>query len=70
VEATAAIVDFVTNQVALPELDLRKRLTVSAGYGGAEVHVGEGSNLVGQPLARSLLVGGVCWSRCCTRAPS
>ncbi|MEX2550193.1 MAG: RimK family alpha-L-glutamate ligase [Nitriliruptoraceae bacterium] len=52
-DIAGAIVDFVANQVAFPELDVRQRLTVSSGYGVAELQIGEQSNLVGKPLAES-----------------
>ena len=45
-----AIVDFVDNQVAFPELDVRQRLSVSRGYGVAELLVREDGKFVGQPL--------------------
>ena len=52
-DIAGAIVDFVANQVAFPELDVRQRLTVSSGYGVAELHIGERSDLVGKTLASS-----------------
>ncbi len=52
-DIAGAIVDFVANQVAFPELDVRQRLTVSSGYGVAELHIGERSDLVGKTLAGS-----------------
>jgi ribosomal protein S6--L-glutamate ligase len=52
-DIAGAIVDFVANQVAFPELDVRQRLTVSSGYGVAELHIGERSDLVGRTLATS-----------------
>jgi ribosomal protein S6--L-glutamate ligase len=52
-DIAGAIVDYIANQVAFPELDVRQRLTVSTGYGVAELHIGDGSNLVGRTLAAS-----------------
>jgi ribosomal protein S6--L-glutamate ligase len=52
-DIAGAIVDYVANQVAFPELDVRQRLTVSSGYGVAELHIGEKSDLVGRTLAAS-----------------
>ncbi|MBT4983889.1 MAG: RimK family alpha-L-glutamate ligase [Ilumatobacter sp.] len=52
-DIAGAIIDHIANQVAFPELDVRQRLTVSTGYGVAEVHVPEGSEFVGQTLAES-----------------
>lgn len=36
-----------------PEIDLRQRLTVSRGYGVAEISIPEGSQYVGQSIAES-----------------
>ena len=47
------IVDFVDNQVAFPELDVRQRLSVSRGYGVAELMVREDGAFVGRPLGDS-----------------
>ena len=38
---------------AFPELDVRQRLTVSTGYGVAELLVRDGSELVGRTIADS-----------------
>jgi ribosomal protein S6--L-glutamate ligase len=54
-DVAGAVIDYVANQVAFPELDVRQRLTVSAGYGVAELQIGEGSGLVGCTLAQSEL---------------
>ena len=52
-DIAGAIVDYVANQTAFPELDVRQRLSVSAGYGVAELHVGEASALVGATIGDS-----------------
>ena len=52
-DIAGAIIDHIANQVAFPELDVRQRLTVSTGYGVAEIYVPEGSEFVGQTLAAS-----------------
>ncbi len=44
-DIAGAIVDYISTQVAFPELDIRQRLTVSTGYGVAELQVGEGSTV-------------------------
>lgn len=44
------IVDYVDNQVAFPELDVRQRLSVSRGYGVAELLVREDGSFIGQTL--------------------
>ncbi len=52
-DIAGAVVDYVANQVDFPELDVRQRLTVSTGYGVAELLVREGLDLVGRTLAES-----------------
>jgi ribosomal protein S6--L-glutamate ligase len=52
-DIAGAIVDYVANQVAFPELDVRQRLTVSSGYGVAEILVREGAEMIGKPLKDS-----------------
>ncbi|MEQ8841635.1 MAG: RimK family alpha-L-glutamate ligase [Acidimicrobiales bacterium] len=52
-DIAGAIVDYVANQVGFPELDVRQRLSVSTGYGVAELHVREGAGLVGTTIADS-----------------
>jgi len=52
-DVAGAIIDHVANQVAFPEIDVRQRLTISTGYGVAELVVHTGSDLVGKPLRES-----------------
>jgi ribosomal protein S6--L-glutamate ligase len=52
-DIAGAIIDYVANQVAFPELDVRQRLTVSTGYGVAELYVREDAELVGKSIAAS-----------------
>ena len=52
-DIAGAMVDYIDRQVAFPELDVRQRLTVSTGYGVAELHVRPGSDLVGKSIAQS-----------------
>lgn len=52
-DIAGAIIDHIANQVAFPELDVRQRLTVSTGYGVAELHIPEGSEFVGQTIGDS-----------------
>jgi ribosomal protein S6--L-glutamate ligase len=52
-DVAGAIIDYVANQVAFPELDVRQRLTVSTGYGVAELQVHEDADLVGTTIAES-----------------
>lgn len=52
-DIAGAVIDYVANQVDFPELDVRQRLTVSIGYGVAELLVKEDSHLVGKELKSS-----------------
>jgi ribosomal protein S6--L-glutamate ligase len=52
-DVAGSIIDFIEGQVSFPELDVRQRLSVSASYGVTELHIGEGSGLVGQTIAES-----------------
>jgi len=52
-DIAGSIVDYISNQVRFPEIDLRQRLTVSRGYGVADVLIPEGSELVGKTIAAS-----------------
>ncbi|THG32564.1 RimK family alpha-L-glutamate ligase [Glaciibacter flavus] len=52
-DVAGAIIDYIANQVAFPEIDVRQRLTVSTGYGVAELMVHGGADLVGTALRES-----------------
>jgi ribosomal protein S6--L-glutamate ligase len=52
-DIAGAIVDYIAAQVDFPEIDVRQRLTVSRGYGVAELNVPEGSHYVGKTIAES-----------------
>ncbi|WP_439793257.1 RimK family alpha-L-glutamate ligase [Nocardioides sp.] len=52
-DVAGAIIDYIDNQVAFPEIDVRQRLTVSTGYGVAEIVVHAGSDMVGKKLGDS-----------------
>lgn len=52
-DVAGAIVDFIANQVDFPEIDIRQRLTVSVGYGVAEIHIPDGSEFVGKTIEQS-----------------
>ena len=52
-DVAGAIIDYVANQVAFPELDVRQRLSVSTGYGVAELLVREDAELVGTTIRES-----------------
>ena len=53
IDVAAAVVEYVADQVQFPDLDIRQRLTVSRGYVVGEIHVPQGSELVGRTLATS-----------------
>jgi ribosomal protein S6--L-glutamate ligase len=52
-DVAGAIMDYMAAQVDFPEIDLRQRLTVSRGYGVAEIHVPAGSEYVGKTISDS-----------------
>lgn len=52
-DVAGAVIDYIGAQVGFPELDVRQRLTVSRGYGVAELHIPEGSEYVGRTIAES-----------------
>ena len=52
-DVAGAIIDYVAQQVAFPEIDVRQRLSVSTGYGVAELLVHSNAELVGKTLGES-----------------
>jgi ribosomal protein S6--L-glutamate ligase len=52
-DIAGSIIDYIAAQVNFPEIDLRQRLTVSRGYGVAEISIPEGSHFVGQSISES-----------------
>lgn len=52
-DIAGAVVDYIAAQVDFPEIDLRQRLTVSRGYGVAEIHIPDGSEYVGKTINES-----------------
>ncbi len=52
-DVAGAVIDHIDNQVAFPELDVRQRLSVSTGYGVAEILVRDDSEYVGQTITES-----------------
>jgi len=52
-DVAGAMIDFIAAQVDFPEIDIRQRLTVSAGYGVAEIHIPEGSHYIGKSIDQS-----------------
>ncbi len=49
-DIAGAVIDHIDNQVAFPELDVRQRLTVSTGYGVAELLIRTDSEYVGSTI--------------------
>ena len=52
-DVAGAIIDYIANQVAFPEIDVRQRLTVSTGYGVAELVVHTGADIIGKTISES-----------------
>ncbi|MBX3051116.1 MAG: 30S ribosomal protein S6--L-glutamate ligase [Caldilineaceae bacterium] len=52
-DVAGAIIDYIAAQVNFPEIDLRQRLTVSRGYGVAEISIPEGSEYIGKSIGES-----------------
>lgn len=52
-DVAGSIVDYIAGRVDFPEIDIRQRLTVSRGFGVAELHIPEGSEYVGKSISES-----------------
>ena len=52
-DVAGSIIDYIAQQVRFPDIDVRQRLTVSKGYGVADLYIPEGSQLVGQTIEGS-----------------
>lgn len=52
-DLAGAIIDYLDYQVDFPDIDVRQRLTVSTGYGVAELVVHEGAEIVGRTIGDS-----------------
>ena len=52
-DVAGAIIDHIDNQVAFPQIDVRQRLSVSTGYGVAELLVHGDADIVGLTLGDS-----------------
>jgi ribosomal protein S6--L-glutamate ligase len=52
-DIAGAVVDYIAAQVDFPEMDIRQRLTVSRGYGVAELMIPQGSEYVGRTIQSS-----------------
>jgi len=54
-DVAGAIIDHIADRVAFPDIDVRQRLSVSTGYGVAEIVVLANADLVGMTLGESRL---------------
>jgi len=52
-DIAGAIIDYMAAQIDFPEIDVRQRLTVTTGYGVAEIQVPAGSEFVGRTVEDS-----------------
>ncbi|MEO6309457.1 MAG: RimK family alpha-L-glutamate ligase [Leifsonia sp.] len=52
-DVAGAIIDYIADQVGFPEIDVRQRLSVSTGYGVAEIIVYSNADFVGTRLMDS-----------------
>ncbi|QOD94458.1 MULTISPECIES: RimK family alpha-L-glutamate ligase [Microcella] len=52
-DIAGAIIDYISHEVAFPDIDVRQRLAVSTGYGVAELLVHAGADVVGRTLGES-----------------
>jgi len=52
-DIAGAVIDYIAAQTDFPEIDLRQRLTVSRGYGVAELSIPAGSGYVGLSIKES-----------------
>ncbi|NNE90974.1 MAG: 30S ribosomal protein S6--L-glutamate ligase, partial [Verrucomicrobiales bacterium] len=49
------VIDFIADQAKMPDIDLRQRLTISRGYGVADIFIPEGSAFVGKTILETNL---------------
>ena len=52
-DIAGTIIDYIAARINFPEIDLRQRLTVSRGYGVAEISIPEGSDYIGKTILES-----------------
>jgi len=52
-DIAGSIIDYIAAQVDFPEIDVRQRLTVSRGYGVAEIFIPAGSEYIGKEINSS-----------------
>lgn len=54
-DIAGAIIDFIASNVRFPDVDIRQRLTLTKGYGVADLIIREGSPYIGKTIAESQL---------------
>lgn len=52
-DIAGTIIDYIAARINFPDIDLRQRLTVSKGYGVAEISIPEGSDYIGKTILES-----------------
>ncbi|UOW01044.1 RimK family alpha-L-glutamate ligase [Agrococcus sp. SCSIO52902] len=52
-DVAGAIIDHIADQVAFPQIDVRERLSISTGYGVAELVVHGDADLIGRTISES-----------------
>ena len=52
-DVAGAMIDYIASHVNFPDLDIRQRLSVSRGFGVAELYIPEGSDYVGKTIMES-----------------
>ncbi|MFT5207552.1 MAG: ribosomal protein S6--L-glutamate ligase [Candidatus Omnitrophota bacterium] len=53
IDVADAIVDYLEKRVSFPEIDIRQRLTLSSGYGVADVRICSTSSIIGKSIRES-----------------
>ncbi len=52
-DVAGSFIDYIASRVDFPEIDLREKLTISKGYGVAEIHIPKKSEYVGKSIIDS-----------------
>ncbi|EQC52448.1 30S ribosomal protein S6--L-glutamate ligase [Bacteriovorax sp. DB6_IX] len=55
IDVAGAMIDYIDSKVGHPEIDLRERLSVSKGYGIAEIVIPKGSEFVGRTIFETMV---------------
>ncbi|HAV13681.1 MAG TPA: 30S ribosomal protein S6--L-glutamate ligase [Opitutae bacterium] len=54
-DIAGAVIDYIADQVKFPDIDIRQRLTVSRGYGVADINIPKGSKFIGKTIKETEL---------------